>query len=242
MGVSPCLPGRQAPEAERTGPVRACPIVIVLASAAAACAGPDWTEIPDAPKLPPGQLIPFAPVESVAGTLEGMDAAGGPDIADIFRITITEPNTTIKTGAGPIRGLTNFDSVIFVFDENGIGVVANDDVAPGDTTSSVTIAAPGVYLVAFAVKGVEPVSMNGPMFEIYAPGNQFAQVGPTAAGMLPIQNWIGVPIDPEPRFYLATIDRGAQDIPVMSPVGLVVMAGMLAVGAGIVFRRGWLPA
>lgn len=217
--------------------MRWCPALIVLTVSSVAVAGPDWTEIPDASKLPPGQVIPFSPVDSITGMLVGLDAAGGPDVADLFQVTTTIPNTTVKTGSLPLRN-SDFDTIIVVFTQAGVGVVANDDVAPGHTSSAVTIPTPGTYLIGIAAKGVQPVSQAGNMFDLYLTGNQFAQLPPTSAGMLPVQDWVGQPIDPEPRNYMATLDQSViPPIPVLSDIGLFLLAGGFAAAGWFALRR-----
>lgn len=216
--------------------MRTTPLLAMLAAASAAFAGPDWTEVPDAGKLLPGQAIPFSPVESITGELIGTDAFGGPDVVDLFSLTTTVPNTKVRTGALLAGREANFDTVLFVFNAAGQGVVANDDAGPGDTSSVVTIPTPGNYKLAVAAKGVQPVSAAGEMFEIYAPHNQFAQVTPRSpGGFSPLQDWIGAAVDPEPRFYTA---RLSHEIPTLSEAGLVLLGLGFVIGAGYFLRRG----
>lgn len=214
--------------------MRTLTALTVLMTASVALAGPDWTEVPDAPKIPPGQGIPFSPVNSIMGELTGIDAAGGPDTADLYAITTTAPGTVVKTGGGgPLRE-ADFDTILVVFRTDGTGVVANDDVAPGDTSSAVTIPSPGTYLVAVAAKGVQPVSAGGIMFNIYQPGKQYLQVGPTNAGMQPVLDFVGTPLDPEPRHYIMRLSKG---IPAMSGPALAALGAAFVVGSILILRR-----
>ncbi|MBL8747131.1 MAG: hypothetical protein JNK58_12350 [Phycisphaerae bacterium] len=213
--------------------------LVILASTSAAIAGPDWTEIPDARKIPPAQVIPFSPVNSIMGELIGLDAAGGADTADLYVVTLGPGGGTVKTGSGSPLREANFDTILAVFNMDGTGVVANDDVGPGDTSSQVTISTSGTFLVAVAAKGVQPASAGGIMFNIYSPGNQFAQVPPNnPAGNMPVANWSGTPIDPEPRNYLAHVTHGSPAVPAVSEVALVVLGAGFAVGAFMMLRRG----
>ncbi len=220
---------------------------IVLLTASTVLAGPDWTEgvsgeATDARKNPPGQLIAFAlrdhlQVETILGGLNGGDIAGGADVADVYRLTTIVPNTIVKTG--PFGGTreANFDTVLALFTMSGLGIVANDDVGPGDSSSAITIPTPGTYLVAVAVKGVQPISTGGNIFNFTQPGAQFAQVpanGPGAA--LPLQDWAGTPVPGTPRNYLLRFQ--AAVVPTVSEMGLIALGGAFVIGAVVVLRRG----
>jgi len=174
-------------------------ICVLAFTALPAFAGPDWTEIPDAPKLQPGQFIPFFPVNSIVGTLAGLDALGGPDMVDLYHVRTTSAGFfSTSTTFSPFRdggGETEFDSVLFLFDLAGFGIVANDDIMPGNHDSIVEVPGPGDYLLAVAVKGIQPFSSEGNIFDIYAMNNQFNQVPPTAmGGAFPLSEWVGPPI------------------------------------------------
>lgn len=199
-------------------------VFAVLLSASALLAGPDWTEIPDAGRLLPGQTIPIPQPTSVLGVLVGMDAFGGPDIADLFFITTTAPMTTVRTGVGFLRGVTDFDTALFLFDVQGRGIVANDDTAPGDSSSTITILMPGQYFLGIAPKAVQPFSAAGNIFDVYAPGNQFEQVGPTTGGgSFTLAEWVGTPLSPEPRNYLAQFIVPGPGVGLVGVVGVMGM-------------------
>lgn len=220
--------------------MRSLAMIAVLACASAAVAGPDWTEIPDARKLLPAQVIPFSPVNSTTGALVGIDAAGGADTADLYQVTTTAPGSKVNTGTLPLalRREANFDTLLVLFDTTGHAIVANDDAAPGTTSSEITIASPGTYVLAIAAKGTQPVSTSGNMFNFGGPGAQFAQLPPNGpGGALPLSGWTGTPVDPEPRNYVAYfIDANA--VPTLSEWGLMALAGGFMVGAVVVLRRG----
>jgi hypothetical protein len=217
---------------------------LVLASSVSA--GPVWTEMGDAAKLPPGQLIPFTPVTLIIGGVNAMDALGGPDVADVYRIGVNG-KTVVKTGpriGPPLRGTielgppsgSTFDTILVLFDLSGRGIVANDDAFPGETTSRLVIPEAGTYLLAVAAKGVQPVSAGGPIFNIYVPKLQFSQVPPNGpGGSQPVIDWTGTPIDPEPRNYVMQLER---DVPTLSEVGMVVLASGFMIGATVLLRRG----
>lgn len=212
--------------------------VLGLVVAASVSAGPDWTEIPDARKIPPVQVIPFSPVASITGELIGLDAAGGPDVADLYQVSTTVPGTKVSTGpGGPLRE-ANFDTLLVLFATDGRAIVANDDVAPGQTHSELIIPSVGTFFLGVAAKGTQPVSNGGNIFNFAAPGAQFAQLTPNGPGATqPVINWNGSPVDPEPRNYLARFDN-SPNIPTMSEWGLIGLGGVIIAGALVVLRKG----
>lgn len=213
--------------------------IAMLTVSSAALAGPDWTEVPDAIKLPPGQIIPFSPVNSISGELVGLDAAGGPDVADLYHLTVPIGGTKVSTGpsGGPLRE-ANFDTLLVLFNLTGRAIVANDDAAPGQTHSELTIPVPGTYLLAIAAKGAQPVSAGGNIFNFSTPGAQFAQLTPNGPGaMQPLTNWVGTPINPEPRNYIANFEPGPH-VPTLSEWGLIALGGAFIAGALFILRRG----
>lgn len=230
---------------ERQGVImNAISLSVVLLFASSAFAGPDWTEVPpDARKNPPGQTITLTPVNSISGSLMGLDSSDfpplaslgfGPDVADLYRITVAG-TTTVTTGGGG-GGSADFDTILALFCLDGTGHVANDDVSPTDTSSRITIPGPGTYFLAIAVKGVQPVSAGGNIFNFTTPGAQFAQVPANGPGRLqPLLDWPGTPVNPEPRNYVISLSRG---VPTLSELSLWVMGVSFVIGASFILRRG----
>lgn len=221
-----------------------------LFAASTVLAGPDWTEgvsgeAMDARKNPPGQLVTLAlrglQVETIQGGLNGMDTAGGADIADVYQLTTVDPGTRVTSRGLMATNEANFDTLIALFTMDGFGIVANDDIAPDDQSSAVTIATPGTYLVAIAVKGMQPVSTGGNIFNFTQPGAQFQQVPANGPGAgQPLADWVGMPVQPEPRNYiLRFVPVG---VPTVSEMGLVVLGASFIVGAGWFIRRGMFVA
>lgn len=220
--------------------------IALLLAASTVLAGPDWTEgvsgeAMDARKNPPGQLVVLAlrgaQVETIQGGLNGGDTAGGPDIADVYQLTTVIPGTRVSSGDLMATREANFDTLIALFTMNGLGIVANDDAAMGDTSSAITIATPGTYLVAIAVKGMQPVSTGGNIFNFTQPGAQFQQVPANGPGAgQPLADWNGTPVQPSPRTYILRFN--AAGVPTLSETGLMVLGSAFVIGAVWFIRRG----
>ncbi|MCZ6680605.1 MAG: hypothetical protein O7E52_25525, partial [Candidatus Poribacteria bacterium] len=116
---------------------------------------------------------------------------------DMFQIFIAEPaNFSASTNnPGTILSIDD-DTQLFLFDINGLGVLANDD-DPDDIINFLPKAAiplgefsgsPGLYYIAISIFDNDPISGGGEIF----PDEPFdAVVGPTGpGGASPITGWI----------------------------------------------------
>jgi len=181
----------------------ACSLAIV----GLAAAGPDWTEIPDAGKLTPQLITLPSQPSTIIGELAGLDADGGPDIADTFRLKIDTPTTLVISSAMiPLvgAGATNFDSVLYLFTIDGFGLLANDDISQNNNLSrllaystdgtGVVIPGPGEYILAISYNDVAPGNMAGAIFS-QGPGSvggPFQISGPDGpGGSAPFDRWGG---------------------------------------------------
>ncbi|MGE0480326.1 MAG: DVUA0089 family protein [Phycisphaerae bacterium] len=123
-----------------------------MAFAASANAG-IWSEVGDA-----GDLPGTAQTAVGAGSLDQIDGAlaGG---ADMYRICITSPSTF----SADTNGGASFDTQLFLFDLNGVGVLANDDSGTLQArlpAGSFTLAA-GEYYLAISGFDRDPVDAGG---------------------------------------------------------------------------------
>lgn len=179
-----------------------CCVVSGLSSIAAA--GPDWTEIPDAGQLS-GQTISISPVTSITGTLAGIDADGGADVVDLYRLRVPAGGAIVRAGGGPfLRGdNTEFDTVLFLFNQNGLGIFANDNAVPGTPFSELSIPSGGDFLLAISVRGLQPFSGAGNIFDIYEPQNITGNIPPNdVGGLQPLNRWAGTPqVQGDPGAY-----------------------------------------
>lgn len=174
-------------------------LIPTILATSSASAGPDWTEVPDAGRITPQVVgIPVQP-ETIVGELAGMDADGGPDIADTYTIRVDKPGTFVATTGGiggvPDTGLsttgsiggvgdtrastTNFNTRLYLFQLSRVGLLANDNISPTRPVSrllafstdgtDIRIPAPGNYILAVSFGDVFPVNANGQIFSLDDP-------------------------------------------------------------------------
>lgn len=196
-----------------------------------------WEEPPgdDAGGLPADSQSPIpvnSPLDSLGGSLGfDVDALSGkqgplavnsedaaqtssittttPDFEDMYRIVIDRPGL-FKAEAIPGPNDTDFDLQLFLFDANGVGVLAADNDASGvgnsvqlldqsNDGSGAMIESPGTYFLAVAGSGYYPVAINpftGAPAPIFGPsalpdGEISGPDGPGGAN--PIIGWQGTP-------------------------------------------------
>lgn len=175
-----------------------------LFAASLATAGPNWVE----PSSGAGSTIPTAskpngigPLQSISGTLEG--AADGkplPDYEDIYEIFIANPAAfRARTFTTTDGGSATFNTLLFLFDPTGQGLLGNDDAMPGeqgslllpmsDDGTGVVINLPGTYYLAICGAGNQPLSAGGPIFQFVNPFEISGPDGP--GGAMPLANWQG---------------------------------------------------
>jgi hypothetical protein len=103
-----------------------------------------WEGDDDAPELLPGQnTVGYGPLDSIGGELHHEDV-------DLFRIYV---NDYADFSASTV-GLAFWDTQLFLFDEDGLGVTYNDDDPAGGNAQSVLtgqfLTSNGVYFLAIA--------------------------------------------------------------------------------------------
>ncbi len=176
--------------------------VVALMACAGAAQAQVWTEIPDAPALPPGQMTFGAgPLVDIVGAL-----GGGSDV-DMFCIEIFSPatfgawtETAFAAGTlGP--AFASFDSQLWLFRADGTGVLFNDDSAvPGSFLSGIgpavpvplggpaPVLTPGTYFLAISEYDDDALGPGGLPIWLDAPfTTQRAPDGPGAPG--PVLGW-----------------------------------------------------
>lgn len=145
-----------------------------------------------------GDMPPAAFFGSGNGSLSRIDGTltTGTDV-DMFAIYITDPaGFSARTNGGGSGGV--YDTQLFLFDADGYGVSANDDIANGNgpynprsrisAGSAFAPAAPGLYYLAISGWDRDPHSSAGAIFTDDA--TYAAVVGPTnVGGGLPISGW-----------------------------------------------------
>jgi hypothetical protein len=105
--------------------------------------------------------------------------------ADIFQIAIASPAAFSATTVNALTTGNGIDTVLWLFNSSGVGVIANDD-APGNTlqsTLSAFIGSGGVFYLAISLSGNEPVNFANQLMFASNGGDPTAVRGP--AGGVP---------------------------------------------------------
>ncbi|NJN56897.1 MAG: PEP-CTERM sorting domain-containing protein [Leptolyngbyaceae cyanobacterium SL_5_9] len=120
-----------------------------------------FTEVDDAGEsLSTAQVIPSGSslLESISGTLSGFD-----DPADLFQISLTSGQSFF---ASTVSG-ADFDTRLFLFDADGVGIYFNDDSSSGTlqstlpANSSFTPTQSGIYYLGISGFDYNPVNAAG---------------------------------------------------------------------------------
>jgi len=145
--------------------------------------GDTFAEIGDARGLPV-----TAEVTAGVDTLTAIDGTLRPDfgdVADMFEIVITDGGTFSATTVGG----ASFDTELFLFDNTGAGVYAQDDVS-GLRARSTLPTPPGVYFLAIAPCCFE-LSNSGLIFDASIDHNAVVSAE-KPRGALPTAEYSGV--------------------------------------------------
>lgn len=172
------------------------------------------------------QIIPggSGTLNSISGTL-----SSGNDV-DLYQITLTGGGTFSASTVGNSFA----DTQLFLFDQNGFGVIANDQ-ASGTSQSTLfetTPLAPGTYFLAITGYDNDPVSQGGLIFPTGF-GPDETVVGPTeVGGGSPLSGFTGNGFGAS-DFYTITL-TGVQATP---PLSLGSISINNVVGTGISFNN-----
>ena len=171
--------------------------VALLAAPAARAA--TYAETGDAGDLPAtAQIITGVPGTSLDSVSGALTLSSGISDGDMFAIYIPNPSAFSATTTTFAPGINNFDTQIFLFNAQGLGVVANDDAASGGSQSTIPASSfnglAGVYYLTIVGSGRYPVSNGGLIFPNYTDGttDPTTIAGPTGlGGFLPITGYTG---------------------------------------------------
>jgi hypothetical protein len=233
-------------------------IGLVFALAGPAMAGPDWTEPPaDAGSTPTSAQTPTGggPLKTISGSLSSsFTAAAGADFEDVYRIRICNPQLfCAKTSA-------NFNSQIWLFTDDGIGLLGNDDgagqnaviVAFANDGTQARINAPGVYLIGISGFNNDPLGMGptpGKLAPIFQQETTTEISGPDGpGGQFPLAAWTGPGATGD---YIIRLEGAAfandscasgnyvqsPCIPAVSEWGAAILLITLLTGGTVVLRR-----
>jgi hypothetical protein len=199
--------------------------IIVLTSMVAAA--DTITEVGDA-----GQTLGTALVTKSPFDLSGIAGNLGTTEADIYVLRLSAGELFT---ASTVSNTSNFfDTELFLFDGNGLGLVANDDddFNPPQSALSYLPTESGYYFLAIAGSGFLPESISGLIFpEGFIPGLlDTGLLGPTGAGGGdPLTGWTGT--TSEQGGYLVAVTGAKTAIP--EPASLAMVAG----GLGTILLR-----
>ncbi|MDP1663069.1 MAG: GC-type dockerin domain-anchored protein [Phycisphaerales bacterium] len=141
-----------------------------------------------------GQTLATAAVPSGAGALDAISGFFGPNDVDIYKINICDAANFSATTFGG----TTADTQLFLFNTDGFGVVANDDVPdglPGDATLQSTITSAlipgnGDYYLAVTRYNTDPVDAGAALIWANTPFNTERSPDGAGAGN-PLAAWTG---------------------------------------------------
>lgn len=194
--------------------------------------GQTWNEIPDAGGLAPGQAtVGVGILAHIVGELTGAGFVVE-DYEDAYCIQITDPANFLASTSAANGGAASFDTQLFLFDMNGVGIVHNDDTAPGNVGLQSTITSlftanlqPGMYMLAISGYNNDPLNAAGSAIWANSPfGAERTPDGPGAPG--PVAGWSST------TGAIGTYDiilRGASfcEVPTPGALALLGMGGLL---------------
>jgi hypothetical protein len=147
------------------------------------CFAGDWLEDGDAGALPPGQMtMGEGSLDHIMGSLSSTDQE------DMYCIEILDESFTASTVGG-----ATWDTQLFLFDINGMGVTFDDDDPAGGVLQSKITSAfvpgPGTYYLAISNYDHDATSAGGEIWADSPFGVERAPDGPGAGS--PISGWGG---------------------------------------------------
>ena len=141
---------------------------------ATALAGPEWPEsqvdagsLPDQAQKPQGS----GPLGKISGNLSATGFASG-DFQDMYLVRIVDPGGFSAT----VDATTSFNTQLWLFDVNELGLLANDDTTTETRLSAIPVTGAndgtgavvpicGLYYIAISGSGSDPVSATGVIFD-----------------------------------------------------------------------------
>lgn len=187
------------------------------------------------------------PVITISGSLSS-PLFGPGDFEDVYQIFISDPATFSVSTVGFVP--LDFDTELFLFDSNGLGVLANDDAAVGvpqstlpnmaNDGSGAAVLLSGTYFLAITGKGNKPTSNDGVMQQLIFNQLSATEVsGPDGLGAPFVQdNWTpgNGPISSYTIQLTGVSFIPPETIPSSSLSGLLVVALVLVVCGGLALR------
>ena len=205
---------------------------LLLGAAGSANAAAVYVEGADA-----GQTLGTATAFSGTGALDAIQGSIDGD-ADLFAIYLTAGTAFSATTTASGIDFNFFDTVLYLFDAAGKGLIANDDDGNvGGSQSTLSNYMPtvtGLYYLAITGASYTPVSGGSPIFPslLGQGGNVAANPGAGAlTGWSSVTSEFG---DYEIVLTGAAVSRAASDVP---EPGSLLLAGAALGAAGLIRRR-----
>jgi hypothetical protein len=215
--------------------------VCALGVAAASAGAQVWTEIPDAPAAPPGQITAgVGPLIDIVGTL-----AGAGDV-DMYCIEILTPSFAAWTEPAYPAGTLGpagaaFDSQLWLFDSAGMAIMHSDDTTlsahsgmglaqPNPVVGPVPPPIlPGIYMLAISQFDIDALDPAGT--EIWADIPFAGYSGPDGPGAPFLGGWTGGGMpggDGGGAYHIVLAGATYCTIPTPGALTLLGLGGLLA--------------
>ncbi|MCZ6699016.1 MAG: DVUA0089 family protein [Planctomycetota bacterium] len=214
-------------------------LLIISLVAARAEAGPDWDEMANGGGDAGSMVASAQPVvgagalNSLTGRLSNPPSIGpgGGDFEDMYLFRIVDPLGFSATTVFP-PGFADFDTMLFLFNPDGTGLLGNDDAFTGTLQSTIAppgddgtmIPGPGDYLLAISGFQNVPLSVTGSIFDFSLPFEVSGPDGP--GGFDPLSGWSA---QGDTGDYVIILE-GAEFIPEPTSLALLAFVGLATAG------------
>ncbi|MEB3174636.1 MAG: filamentous hemagglutinin N-terminal domain-containing protein, partial [Cyanobacteriota bacterium] len=201
------------------------------------------TEAGDAGALTDSAQTAGSP-SSIAGSLDDVN-----DV-DLYQVTVPEGATVTPSTVGG----SSVDTRLFLFDQSGLGLVANDDSQETFQSALPEITQPGVYYLGISSWENSALSAEGPIFTFFPDGFGTGANAPlsgwdnggqdsgsyTISLGLPVAGTGNLAVPPGQTLALVGGNVRLEGVRILSPGSNVYIGGVT--GAGVVsLESGWRP-